>query len=217
MKGRHRRPAHELRVAIDCLPMETRSAMIDGVDEERIIVGAYTDRNGGACPMLAAHRRGGRTSFASFARAWDRYTRAGSTSRSASERELRTLRTMLEASMALEIRGRGALSDAIAEHEALQARTLREDVAARAERAAIEREAAEHEAAEAERVRRARPKRDTGERDRTKELAGKPGWSWLRPFRRLDEYEIAVAQLEELEREREGLEREQRDGDLAGV
>lgn len=221
MKGRHRRPAHELRVAIDCLPMETRSAMIDGVDEENIIVGAYTDRDGGACPMLAAHRRGGRTSFASFARAWDRYTRAGASSRAASERELRTLRTMLEASMALEIRGRGALSDAIAEHEALQARTLREDVAARAERAAIEREAAEHEAAEravaAESARRSRPKRDTGERDRTKELSGKPGWSWLRPFRRLDEYEIAVAQLEQLEREHDEYEAADRDEHLAAV
>ena len=39
-----------------------------------IIVGAYTDGRGGVCPMLAAHRNGGRTSFASFARAWDRYT-----------------------------------------------------------------------------------------------------------------------------------------------
>ncbi len=27
--------------------------------------------------MLAAHRNGGRTSLASFARAWDRYTGAG--------------------------------------------------------------------------------------------------------------------------------------------
>jgi hypothetical protein len=50
--------------------------MLDGIANSRIIVGAYTDRQGGVCPMLAAHRNGGRTSLASFARAWDRYTDA---------------------------------------------------------------------------------------------------------------------------------------------
>jgi hypothetical protein len=75
--------------------------MLEGIDEESwIIVGAYTAPGGGVCPMLAAHRRGGRTSFASFAKAWDRYTRAGPAARPASERELRTLRAMLEASLA---------------------------------------------------------------------------------------------------------------------
>ena len=49
--------------------------------------------------MLAAHRCGGRTDFSSFARAWDRFTGAGSRARSASERELRTLRAQLEASL----------------------------------------------------------------------------------------------------------------------
>src|SRR5919198_4165746 len=71
-----RRPARDLRIAIDCLPMQTRRAMLAGVEANRIIVGAYTDRKGGVCPMLAAHRNGGRTSLASFARAWDRYTGA---------------------------------------------------------------------------------------------------------------------------------------------
>ena len=71
-----RRPARDLRTAIDCLPLQTRKAMLEGVEANRIIVGAYTDRNGGVCPMLAAHRNGGRTSLASFARAWDRYTGA---------------------------------------------------------------------------------------------------------------------------------------------
>ena len=42
----------------------------------RIIVGAYVDsESGGICPMLAAHRNGGRTDVAAFARAWDEYTR----------------------------------------------------------------------------------------------------------------------------------------------
>lgn len=97
-----RRPARDLRTAIDCLPLQTRKAMLDGVEANRIIVGAYTDRNGGVCPMLAAHRNGGRTSLASFAHAWDRYTGARGRPRPASDRELHTLTAMLEASIALD-------------------------------------------------------------------------------------------------------------------
>ena len=85
---RPRRPAHQLRIAIDCMPLETKRAMLDAIEGNSIIVGGYTDRSGGVCPMLAAHRNGGRTSFASFARAWDRYTRAGTAPRRATEREL---------------------------------------------------------------------------------------------------------------------------------
>jgi hypothetical protein len=97
-----RRPARDLRISIDCLPLQTRKAMLAGVQGNRIIVGAYTDRTGGVCPMLAAHRNGGRTSLASFARAWDRYTGVRRRSRPATERELHTLTTMLEASIALD-------------------------------------------------------------------------------------------------------------------
>jgi hypothetical protein len=97
------RPARDLRTAIDCLPLKSRMAMLGGVESNRIIVGAYTDRSGGVCPMLAAHRNGGRTSLASFARAWDRYTGVrGRKARPATDRELTTLRTMLEASIALD-------------------------------------------------------------------------------------------------------------------
>ena len=100
---RRSRPARDLRTAIDCLPLKTRKAMLGGVESNRIIVGAYTDRSGGVCPMLAAHRNGGRTSLASFARAWDSYTGVrGRQARPATERELTTLRTMLEASIALD-------------------------------------------------------------------------------------------------------------------
>ena len=89
-----------LRHVVDCLPYDTRLAMLAGLDRyDRIIVGAYSDRNGGVCPMLAAHRCGGRTDFRSFARAWDRFTGAGSRAREASEREVRTLRAQLEASI----------------------------------------------------------------------------------------------------------------------
>lgn len=93
-----RRTAQELRQAIDCLPVRTREAMLAGINENDVIVGAYTDRDGRVCPMLAAHRYGGRTSLASFARAWDRYTCARRP-RPATEREVRTLRSMLEASL----------------------------------------------------------------------------------------------------------------------
>src|ERR671915_1738419 len=97
-----RRPARELRLAVDCMPLQTRKAMLAGIDANRIIVGAYTDRQGGVCPMLAAHRNGGRTSLASFARAWDRYTRARGRPRPATDREVNTLRAMLDASVTLD-------------------------------------------------------------------------------------------------------------------
>jgi hypothetical protein len=100
LRRAHRREAQRLRSVIDCLPYETRVAMLDGIRRyDRIIVGAYTDRTGGVCPMLAAHRCGGRTDFRSFARAWDRFTGAGRRTRSATDRELRTLTAQLEASI----------------------------------------------------------------------------------------------------------------------
>jgi hypothetical protein len=149
---RRRRPARELRIAVDCLPLQTRKAMLEGIEANRIIVGAYTDRQGGVCPMLAAHRNGGRTSLASFARAWDRYTRARGRPRPATDREINTLRAMLEASIVLD------------ETPALEERP-------------------------------ARRRRPTGERHRARELRYQPGWAWMRPFRRLDEYEKAVSDL----------------------
>jgi hypothetical protein len=76
--------------------------MLAGVEANRIIVGAYTDRKGGVCPMLAAHRNGGRTSLASLAHAWDAYTGARGRPRPATDRELHTLTAMLEASIALD-------------------------------------------------------------------------------------------------------------------
>src|SRR5439155_22532630 len=68
-RRRHRtHPVDQLRLAIDCLPVATREAMLEGVRaSERIIAGAYGDGRGGVCPILAAHRRGGRTDFLSFA------------------------------------------------------------------------------------------------------------------------------------------------------
>ena len=100
MVRKRRREAQRLRSVVDCLPYETRVAMLDGIRRyDRIIVGAYTDRTGGVCPMLAAHRCGGRTDFRSFARAWDGFTGAGRRARRATDRELRTLTAQLEASL----------------------------------------------------------------------------------------------------------------------
>src|SRR4051794_13529038 len=94
---RGRNAAARLRAAVDMLPIETKQAMLVGLDNETIVTGAYT-HDGGICPMLAAHRRGGRTDRESFAKSWDRYTGADK-GRAATERELRTLRCMLESSL----------------------------------------------------------------------------------------------------------------------
>jgi hypothetical protein len=90
--------AERLRLVVDTLPYETRSAMLEGLQRYDIIAGAYSDRDGGVCPMLAAHRCGGRTNLRAFARAWDRFTGAGR-GRRASGRELRTLAAQLETSL----------------------------------------------------------------------------------------------------------------------
>lgn len=105
------------------MPLGTRSAMLDGIDGVPIIVGGYTDGRGGVCPMLAAHRNGGRTAFAAFAHAWDRYTKADGQRRRATEREVRTLAAMLKDSIEMDgTVGQGALGRAIRDHRATQVR-----------------------------------------------------------------------------------------------
>ena len=99
MRRKPRDPIRRLRIAVERLPRHTREAMLRGIDGNRIIVGAYVDpRSGGICPMLAAHRNGGRTSVASFARAWDEYTGARRPRR-ATRREVRALRSLLDRSL----------------------------------------------------------------------------------------------------------------------
>jgi hypothetical protein len=177
-------------MAIDCMPSGTRQAMLDGITSNRIIVGAYTDRQGGICPMLAAHRHGGRTALASFARSWDRYTNAHGRPRPATDRELRTLKAMLEASLISEDE-RSDLTAAVSSLKAAKERRAREEQAAAAA-AATER-------------------RDTGERDRTPELRKRHGWAWLRVFRRYDAYKAALDQLEAAEREERAAARRERE------
>jgi hypothetical protein len=96
--------------------------MLEGIRRNEIIVGAYTDRDGGVCPMLAAHRNGGRTDFLEFAHAWDAFARARKPRR-ATRREIRTLEGFLQATLAQET----DLGAAIAEHQhAARARRARE-------------------------------------------------------------------------------------------
>ena len=155
-------------MAIEWLPIDTKRAMLDAIEHNRIIVGAYTDRDGGVCPMLAAHRNGGRTSFASFARAWDRYTkrRQPLAPRDASASS-RTLRTMLEAASPRTRPTARRFGEAIAQHRELQGQ------------------------------RAARRVADTGERNRTPELRKRHGWAWTRLFRRYEDYEAAMAAARE--------------------
>lgn len=102
--------------------------MLEGIRTNEIIAGAYTNRDG-ICPMLAAHRAGGRTNVIAFARAWDRFafrdvrsTRA----RRATERELLVLKANLEASLLAQDVADADLGAARNEHLELRARRERE-------------------------------------------------------------------------------------------
>jgi hypothetical protein len=188
LRRKPRNPAQRLRLAVEAMPKRTRIAMLDGIVKNDIVAGAYTDReSGGICPMLAAHRNGGRTSLASFARAWDRFTDARRP-RLATDRELRALTSYLEHSLLRDEQGGDSLTSV--------AQQIRSE---RARRPAPRRQI---------RVRRRRP---TGDRDRDAELRGRRLWSWLRPTRRYDVYVDRLAAAEEQlaeQRAREILERE---------
>ncbi len=113
MRRNARNPAQRLRAAVEALPRRTKVAMLRGIDDNDIIVGAYTDRDTrGICPMLAAHRNGGRTNLASFARAWDRYTGA-KRPRLVTRRELRALRSYLEVGLLRDEPGGGSLAGVV--------------------------------------------------------------------------------------------------------
>jgi hypothetical protein len=181
--------AERLRTAVDALPHATKVAMLRGMDKNPIIVGAYADsRLGGICPMLAAHRNGGRTNLASFARAWDCFTEARRP-RLATRRELRSLRNYIEMSLLRQEQGDTSMAE------------LADQI--RAERS--RRTGAESEPARATvdlpdpdpaRIR-VRHRRETGERHRARELRDRLRWAWLRPSRRYDEFKDLLAAAEE--------------------
>ncbi len=184
MRTRQRATIDDLRLAIDCMPRATRAAMLEGVRSNEIIVGAYVDGDG-VCPMLAAHRAGGRTSFIAFSRAWDRFAdgdRGRRRARRATTRELRILSTHLEASLIPDDGPGPDLGLALAEHRELRARRL----------ARATEPSASSSALSGTDELPARP----GDRDRARELSKRPGWAWMRPFRRYDDYERALAHLE---------------------
>jgi hypothetical protein len=200
MRTRNQATIRDLRLAIDCLPRPTRVAMLKGMSDNEIIVGAYTDRNG-VCPMLAAHRAGGRTNLISFAKAWDRFAFRGTrvrVARRATDRELLILRSHLEASLLEEDGPAPDLAKAMAEHRELVEK--RERTFGRRS----------PEKRETQPARRARSRRDEqrvrpGDPDRSRELQARHGWAWMRVFRRYDDYERALARLEQ---ERRAAERE---------
>jgi hypothetical protein len=196
--------AAALRRAIDCLPVRTRQAMLAGIQNNTIVVGAYAIEDG-VCPMLAAHRNGGRTDFIAFARSWDEYCFRGVRQRRRKPRlatptELATLRAHIETSLLAE--ESVDLAGAVAQHQDLMARR---ELAARAERERL----SEGTLAEAEleerglRAHRLRPaKADRvrpGDPDRSKELSRRHGWRWMRIMRTYDEYAEAMASLDESE------------------
>jgi hypothetical protein len=188
MRERQRATIQELRLAVECLPRRTRVAMLEGIRSNDIIVGAYSNPNG-ICPMLAAHRAGGRTDFISFAKAWDRFAFRGArkqAARRATERELLILRTHLEASLLEEDGPAADLRVAMAEHRELVARR-------------------EPDQDQQPAVAPAAPR--PGDPDRSRELRSRPGWAWLRVFRRYDDYERALERLERMHEHERGAER----------
>jgi hypothetical protein len=209
MRLRPRATIEDLRQAIECLPRATRIAMLEGIESNEIIVGAYSD-GGGICPMLAAHRAGGRTNAVSFARAWDRFafrdarTRFGigarrkHPARRASARELLVLEAHLEASLLDDDGPAEALAAAAAEHRRLLA----------ARNPPAERGGA-RETTHPGDPNRIRP----GDPNRTRELRSRPGWAWTRIVRTHDDYELV---LEHIAREREPAGRRQREYEPTG-
>lgn len=109
------------------LPERTRKAMLVGLDNNTVITGAFTGGDG-VCPMMAAHRAGGRTSCVSFPEAWDKYTGVygRGITRQATAYEVQTLRQEILASLDTPVQS--PLADAIAEHTAMVAeRRVREE------------------------------------------------------------------------------------------
>ncbi len=178
------------------MPRHSREAMLRGIEGNRIIAGAYSDSgSGGICPMLAAHRNGGRTDLSSFARCWDFFTGARRP-RPATRRELATLRSYLEMSL--------IETDSNEPMSVVADRLRAERAQMRADRERAFDRLAREEPLEAEPERRERVA--TGERHRGAELRRLPGWSWIRPTRSYDEYKRRVAAASEQLAERRAVE-----------
>lgn len=182
-------PARELREAIDQLSPRTRVAMLDAVrcPATQLIAGAYVATEGGICPLLASHRRGGRVHDASttsspFAGAWDRFTATPTgRTREISAHERRMLETMLLTSLARDRRRREAAELARAKRER------------RAERERLVRAAVAGVRRGLDSTLRDGLIARALESDRTPELKDRAGWAWLGVHRRYDDYRDALA------------------------
>ena len=161
MGSRRRRRSEELlRLAIDCLPLQTREAMLDGTRREPHHRGRLHRPQRRRLPdARRAPQRRPHERCQLRARVGPLHRRRPA-ARPATDRELRTLRAMLEASIARGRRSRPARG--VSEREGRRA---------------------------AASARPTRAPRDTGERDRSAELRKRHGWAWLRIFRRYDTYE----------------------------
>ncbi|HUR86709.1 MAG TPA: hypothetical protein VMY78_15310 [Solirubrobacteraceae bacterium] len=115
----------DLRRAIDVLPERTRQAMLVGLQTNTVITGAFTGGDG-VCPMMAAHREGGRTSCVSFPEAWDKFTGVYGRAicRQATEYEVGILRMEIQASLKPQV---SDLAEAIADHEKMVESRRRRD------------------------------------------------------------------------------------------
>jgi hypothetical protein len=197
----HRNPAQRLRSAVDALPDTTKEAMLRGIEGNRIIVGAYVDpSSGGICPMLAAHRNGGRTSLASFADAWDCYTGA-KRPRLARRREVATLVSLLRTSLSEGSLGEVAAGSIAAAAQAI--RSERAELAARDAREAAARFEPPEPAGDEPTISRRLP---ADERHRGADLRARLRWAWMKPTRRYDEFkDLVTAAEEQLSTDRVGV------------
>lgn len=145
----------ELRRSIDVLPERTRRAMLHGLGNNTVITGAFAASGQGACPMMVAHREGGRTSCCTFPEAWDKFTGVYGRHivREATPYEIQILCEEIEASL-VPLPKVNPLADAIAEHQAM--------VAARAHEHEVVAQPAVVEQEEAPAPRRKRRLRITG-------------------------------------------------------
>lgn len=114
--------------------------MLHGLGNHTVITGAFAASGQGACPMMVAHREGGRTSCCSFPEAWDKFTGVYGRHiiREATEYEVQILCEEIAASL---VPLPNVLSEAIAEHQAIvEARRSEAEVAA--QQPVVEREEA---------------------------------------------------------------------------
>jgi hypothetical protein len=174
-----KRAVRRLSYAVERLPEHTRRAMLAALGSDTpLIAGAYARPGLGVCPLLAAHRRGGREHGRStFAGEWDRFTRKRTRrARLITEQERRVLESLVRESL--------LPSDALPEPAAP---TARQAIVARVP---------------------STPPSGPGDMgrdaDRSAELSSFEGWAWLGVYRRLDDYEAALAALRELEESERG-------------